>query len=134
MSKEWEGLTHLYDNKGNFLGVMLGPELWEKTKHTIAPILEAAKPQEEKIKPEPLHDWENLKAYWDFRYPVNMTVHCDACDNDTEDWEQDAPRKFRLKACNIGGLMRFECQKCRGIVTKRHFKDKIQCTCTPCES
>lgn len=134
MSKEWTGVTHLYDNKGNFLGVLLGAELWEKTKHTIAPLLNAAEVKPVKVRPEPMKDWQALKDYWDFRYPVNTEVHCDMCDNDTPDWEQDDPRKFRLLACNIGGLVRFECQKCKGTVTKRHFKDKIQCTCQSCET
>ncbi len=133
MSKDWESVTQLYDNKGNFLGVMISAELWNKTKHTIAPVLAAASEVKPKIRPEPLHDWESLKLYWDFRYPVNLQVHCDICENATEDWEQDDPRKFRLIACNIGGLVRFQCQKCQGTVTKRHFKDKIQSTCLACE-
>lgn len=134
MSKDWEDVTHLYDNKGNFLGVLIAADLWNKTKHNIAPILNAEQQTPEKILPEPLEDWKMLQDYWDFRYPVNLEVRCDICENETKDWEADEPRKFRLMACNLGGLMRFECQKCKATVTKRHFKDKIQCTCAPCDS
>lgn len=133
MSKEWESFTQLFDNKGNFLGVMITADLWNRTKHAVMPILNADFSRVVPDKPEPLKDWEALKQYWDFRYPVNLEVHCDLCDNQTADWEKDTPKKFRLLACNIGGLARFRCEQCRGTVTKRHFKDEIKCTCVACE-
>lgn len=133
MSKSWDGVTHLYDNKGNFLGVMIAPDVWEKTKHKVAHFFEQAKPAALKVLPEPMEDWESLKAFWDFKYPINKEVFCENCQSCTNDWEADSPRKFRLMACNIGGLARFECQECHGLVTKRHFKDEIQCVCTACE-
>ena len=107
MSKEREQLTHLYDDKGNFLGVFVSEELWTRTKDKIAPIFHAAIPQKQSERKEPMADWEALKNYWDFKYPINYEVKCDLCGSETQDWTQDDPRKFKLLACNIGGLVRF---------------------------
>jgi hypothetical protein len=81
-----------------------------------------------------MDDWNRLMDFWDFAYEVDMDVTCELCGNSTQDWLADDPRKFRLKAANIGGLTCFECLSCKARVTKQHFKDKISCSCTPfCE-
>ena len=116
----------LYDKNGNLYAVMLSAEFWLKYRHRLEPrilaLLEEMEPQE---KPEPVHEWEELKKYWDFKYPVNTEVECGNCGAKTPDWEQDPARPFRLKGANIGGLVVFICKSCGAIVRKKHFKDHI---------
>ena len=83
--------------------------------------------------PEPLADWATLQEFWDFPYPVDTDVVCGQCGSSTSDWQRDEPRKFRLVACNLGGLVRFECQACKARIMKRHFKDKITAETRPFE-
>lgn len=125
-------LTTLYNGNGELQSVQISPELWNKVEQEVMPILRRAYP-EKKERAEPIQDWCMLQDYWDFQYPVNTTVNCDICGCETEDWEHDAPRKFKLLACNIGGLVRFECQQCRARVIKRHFKNHIAVECRPKE-
>lgn len=117
--------TKVYDEQGNFLGVFIGPDLWSRIEGEIAGLLPSLAPAPVIEKPEPLGDWATLREFWDFRYPVDTDVRCAVCGNSTEDWQKDEPRKFRLIACNMGGLVRFECRGCKARISKRHFKDKI---------
>lgn len=133
MSKDWEQITHLYSQSGEFLGVFVAAPVWKYVRGTIEPLL-ARKAHAEAEKAEPLEDWNALKEYWDFKYPVNTEVLCQTCSCCTDDWESDAPKKFKLKAANIGGLVRFECLHCHSIITKQHFKDQIKVFCVACDS
>jgi hypothetical protein len=122
--------TQLYDSTGQFLGVFIPSLLWDQLDNSIKDILLTQNIPIKTIK-EPLHDWETLKQIWDFPYPVDTDVHCSLCGNRTDNWECDNPRKFVLKAANIGGLVSFECCHCQARVRKNHFKDAIDVTCTP---
>ncbi len=118
-------ITRLFDEQGKFLGVFIAAELWTKLEPELTAFLPATVPVEKPSMPEPLADWATLLEFWDFKYPVEAGVTCGQCGSSTQDWQQDEPRKFRLVACNLGGLVRFECQACKARITKRHFKDKI---------
>lgn len=129
-------LLYLCDAQGEVLAVHVPIEIWKKIESKVMPLVQEAlgKPQgpaEEQLPPEPLADWTALTEYWDFKYPVNTEVHCDVCGNRTGDWTKDEPRKFWLRACNIGGLCRYQCLSCKALVTKKLFKDKIVFEATP---
>ena len=126
----------LYDARGVFLGLWISPELWNLVSAKVTPILEEAiRNQEQAAKDcrsqEPLADWELLVQHWDFKYPVDKDVYCQTCNNKTDDWQKDEPRKFVLKAANLGGLVSFQCQQCQARISKKHFKDKIQVETEP---
>jgi DNA-directed RNA polymerase subunit RPC12/RpoP len=78
-----------------------------------------------------MDDWELLKKYWDFQYAVDTDVFCENCGNTTENWEQDHPRKFYLKAASLGGLVTFQCAQCSARILKKHFKDSIKVELLP---
>ncbi|MES9997330.1 hypothetical protein [Desulfovibrio aminophilus] len=124
----FDPITEMYDKTGELLGVQLSAEAWLKVRETV---LAALGPRPEEERPEPLADWELLKQYWDFPYPVDMDVACSECGARTEDWSQDEPRKFRLTGANLGGLVAFRCQECRSKVVKKHFKSHIKTEVTP---
>jgi hypothetical protein len=120
----------MYSSSGEFLGVLIGPKLWARIKDPVEAACQALAPREEAK--EPLADLDLLIQNWDFLYPVDTDVRCALCGNETPDWSKDAPRKFRLKAASLGGLVGFECQDCKARVLKRHFKREIQVQCIPC--
>ncbi len=132
-------LQDLYDSKGAFLGLLISPSLWAEVESKVVPVLEEAMSRlqqqgsqdEGQSLQEPLQDWEMLIKHWDFKYPVRTEVYCQACGNQTQDWQQDAPRKFLLKAASLGGLVGFECLSCGARVTKKHFKDHIEVSSHP---
>lgn len=119
-----------YDREGRFLGVWIDAVLWNRVESELHPVLQRALEQGEAATgdgvSEPIGDWELLKQHWDFQYPVDASVTCGACGNSTIDWQQDSPRRFRLKAASLGGLVAFQCCACGARVSKRHFKDTIQ--------
>jgi hypothetical protein len=120
----------LYDNSGSLIGVLISPEIWNSAYDKLRPILEAevqkyAAPEENQEKPEPIEDWNFLLEHWDFKYPVDRSVSCDLCGAHTDNWQEDEPRKFKLKAASLGGLVAFRCNNCRARVTKKHFKEHI---------
>lgn len=122
MSKPNDSVTELFDKKGNLIGALLTAKLWAEIK----PLIKDRLPQEEQEeKPEPIADWEMLKNFWDFPYPVDMDVKCDDCGNQTDNWQKDEPRKFKLTVANLGGLVSFKCCKCNARISKRHFKDEV---------
>ena len=121
--------TTLYDDQGTLFGVLVSPALWEQLKEQADSL--TGRGSEPEPLPEPLQDWENLKASWDFKYPVDTDVHCDVCGASTEDWQQDAPRKFLLKTANFTGIVCFQCLNCRAKILKRHFTDKITVEAQP---
>ncbi len=122
----------LYSQTGNLLGVCISAKKWFENEAGLEAILfsqQSANPAEPKA--EPIQDWDKLLSYWDFRYPVEKIVKCNNCGAQTEDWTEDDPRKFTLKAANIGGLVSFLCNGCNYRVTKKHFKDHVCYECTP---
>ncbi|MGE4553396.1 MAG: hypothetical protein AB7D57_09795, partial [Desulfovibrionaceae bacterium] len=115
--------TELYDKRGELLGVLLSPEAWAVAREAVEARFAPAAAEPEIA--ERLDDWETLKAYWDFPYPVDTDVHCGHCGNHTEDFQADDPRRFRLTAASLGGLVTFVCMNCRSKIIKRHFKKEI---------
>jgi len=121
----------IYDSQGNFLGVFVSQKLWSYSEQEIIPIFEQAIHDLEsgkgpkKIEVEPIEDWNFLLKHWDFKYPVDMDVYCSLCGNQTNDWLNDEPRKFKLMAASLGGLVRFRCMNCQAKILKKHFKDHI---------
>lgn len=128
-----EPITRLFDGQGNFLGVFIAAEFWTRLEPALADHLPLSAPVAKPPLPEPLADWSTLLQFWDFAYPVDTDVRCELCGSSTQDWQADEPRKFRLTACNLGGLVRFECQACKARIMKRHFKDKITVETRPAE-
>lgn len=124
-------INELYDKDGNLIGALLSAEAWTAVRAEVMASLGLAETPEPPVIPEPLSDWETLKEYWDYPYPVDMDVHCEHCGNATEDWSRDEPRKFRLTAANLAGLVSFLCLECQAKVVKKHFKDTITTECTP---
>ncbi|WP_207263693.1 hypothetical protein [Desulfovibrio sp. Huiquan2017] len=124
-------LTELYDKDGNLLGALLTAEAWASVRDQVMAALGVSQAPEIEEKPEPLSDWELLTQYWDFPYPVDMDVACENCGNQTANWSEDDPRRFRLTSANLAGLVAFQCANCRAKVVKKHFKDKISTECTP---
>jgi len=118
-------VTKLYDAQGTLVAVLLSPQAYEASRSALADFLPEQDPG---LPPEPderLSDWENLKNYWDFPYPVDTDVLCESCDSRTMDFLADDPRKFLLTAASLSGLVTFYCRQCKAKIIKRHFKDEI---------
>lgn len=126
-----EHINELYDKDGNLIGALLTAEAWTAVREQVHTVLGITQAPVEQERPEPTSDWETLKEYWDFSYPVDYDVACENCGNSTEDWTADEPRLFRLSSANLAGLVAFKCMKCKAKITKRHFKDEITTECTP---
>lgn len=123
-------IRYVVDAQGQSQGVFLEEEFWQHVCTHVLAQLEKLFPSDPIIQ-EPLQDFELLKKYWDLRYELPTDVQCQSCGNSTEDWQADEPRKFLLRAANIGGLLAFQCQNCKARVTKCHFQDKVSVSCTP---
>ena len=123
------GFQEIFDAQGQSLGAILGPEVWAEVREDI--FARFAVPQAEPEKPEPLDDWHFLVQHWDFKYPVHLDVACPLCGNESADWEHDEPRKFRLTAANMGGLVSFRCLSCQARIIKRHFFDEVTADAVP---
>jgi hypothetical protein len=128
----------IFDAAGQPRGVLLSPELWSAVKAQVAPILNKALPTvdptyrpEPVERPEPMDEWNTLLAYWDFAYQPTRDVACEHCGNATPDWTLDTPRKFRLRTANLGGQVTFQCQACRAMILKKHFKKHVAVECLP---
>jgi len=91
----------LYDQEKKFIGVFLSPALWAKAEPIISPAIDRAleelDPSLKEETAEPMSDWEALAQFWDFQYPLPKDVSCEQCGNETPDWMQDTPRKFKLQ-------------------------------------
>jgi hypothetical protein len=118
----YDPITELYDKTGGLIGVQLSAEAWAKVRDLVQAALS---PKAAPERPEPMADWETLKQYWDFPYPVDTDIRCTACGSETADWTRDEPRKFRLTAASLGGLVAFTCVQCRAKISKKHFKSHI---------
>jgi hypothetical protein len=124
---------------------MLHPDLWSILQPSLSNVLKEQglshtllKPSEpvaaqQRPRSEPISDWEELMAYWDFSYPIDYDVTCEHCGAHTDNWQKDSPRKFYLSAANLGGLVSFECQCCGSRIIKKHFEDTITTECNPCQ-
>jgi len=123
-------IIHAFDAQGKPLGVFIPFAIWEQLAPSVKQALTPTALKSQQVK-EPMADWEMLVSNWDFPYPVDLDVMCQNCDNQTPDWKMDSPRKFLLKAANLGGLVSFECCQCNARIRKNHFKDCIDVSCTP---
>jgi len=124
-------INELYDKDGNLIGCLLSAEAWTAAKKQVLTTLGI---NNEPVVPElkePISDWETLKEYWDYPYPVDTDVHCEHCGNKTQDWSLDEPRLFRLTAANLAGLVAFKCMSCQSKIVKKHFNDEVRTECTP---
>ncbi|HMB31488.1 MAG TPA: hypothetical protein VKN82_06670 [Desulfohalobiaceae bacterium] len=124
-------MQDLYDRDGQLMGVWISAPLWHQIENRVEKELQNALTSLQGEAPakdikEPLADWDLLKKYWDFKYPVDMDVYCEYCGNQTKNWEQDNPRKFLLKAASLGGLVTFQCVHCSSRILKKHFNDHIK--------
>lgn len=129
MNKE-TAIKYVVDAQGQPQGVFLEEEMWQHVcKHVLA-VFDKLYPSEKALV-EPMSDYDLLVKYWDLRYELPTDVSCESCGVSTADWQADDPRKFILRAANMGGLLSFQCVSCNARVTKRHFKDKVTATCTP---
>ncbi len=123
-------IRYLVDAQGHRQGVLIDEALWPHVERHVLEALNRLCPQQRTI-PEPLTDYELLQKNWDFRYPFSEAVECPTCGATTVNWRQDEPRKFMLRAANLGGLVAYQCVACQSRITRRHFKDKVTVTCTP---
>lgn len=123
-------IRYLVNAQGQPQGVLLDEEFWSHVCEDVMATFNRLFPEEQCL-PEPLADYALLEKYWDFRYDLSTEVCCEACQATTSNWREDEPRKFRLCAANMGGLLVFECTACQARIVKRHFKDKVTVTCTP---
>lgn len=126
-----EHVIELFDKKGNSLGAIIDAEAWPAIKPILVREFGLFCDQGPKASPEPLQDWDNLKAFWDFPYPPDYDVTCENCDQHTDDWSKDNPRLFRLRAASLSGLVTFICQNCNARIIKKHFKNEIVCETYP---
>ncbi len=118
-----EHITKLYDVGGGLIGVLLSPQAWKAAEPHLSDLASDAEPPSEPV--ENLADWESLVSCWDFPYPVDTDVTCQACGAETADFQADDPRKFLLTAASLSGLVAFYCRNCKAKIIKRHFKDEI---------
>lgn len=116
----------LYDGKGNLYSVMLSGEFWDRNRAKLDPLIRRMLDEIEPVeRPEPLHQWEEFKQYWDFKYPYCADVQCNNCGAKSQDWLNDLQKPFALKSAQIGGLAVFRCNNCGATVRKKHFKDHM---------
>ena len=135
MSIDSEHIMPVYSKSGELFTVLLSSELWELVREHVTKTAEKKLMKKDEVVVEPVADWEMFKSYWDFKYPFNAAVECKHCGQHSEDWEQDTPKKFRLKTATLGGLVGFECLQCHSRVLKKHFKDCEVFECIPgCEN
>jgi hypothetical protein len=120
----------LFDANGQCLGAFLGLEAWQTVRDLVLARFAPSQAPAPEVE-EPLQDWSDLVQFWDFKYPVDLDVQCSLCGNETNDWQTDEPRKFRLTAANLGGLVTFRCLGCQAKIMKRHFKDTIKIEVKP---
>jgi len=123
-------IRYVVDAQGQPQGVFLEEEMWKHVCAHVLGVLDKLYPEEKSV-PEPMADYDLLVKYWDLRYDLPSDVTCETCGASTADWQADDPRKFILRAANMGGLLSFQCAACSSRITKRHFKDKVTVTCTP---
>ncbi len=128
--KNDNSVLYLVTEAGHIQGVQLSADLWKQVEsHVLSVAKKSMQPDDPFDKPEPLAALKELKEYWDFTYPYEPSMHCEACGASTEDWENDANRPFLLTNANIGGLLVFLC-RCGATVRKKHFHRKTVYECS----
>lgn len=139
MSANKIDVQDVYNRQGQLLGVFLSREIWDLVGDKLTSVINQAMQEldsgkkEPEIK-EPIDEWNLLKQHWDFKYELSREVYCENCGNHTYNWEDDQPRKFKLKAANLGGLVTFQCLECQAKIVKKHFKDHIKVEVKPLKS
>ena len=129
--KKQEHVLYLVNMAGNCHAVQLSMDLWERVeKHVKKVALSMNEANADPFeKPQPMDALQDLKTYWDFTYPYEPHVHCEACGATTDDWENDPMHPFHLSNANIGGLLVFLC-RCGVTVRKKHFHKKVVFECS----
>lgn len=125
-------IQYLVDAQGQCRGVQLSLALWEKVRAEVLQAERRLAPAQDPFdKPQPLEALQELKTYWDFKYPYTPHMHCPGCSASTEDWENDPAHPFHMTNANLGGLIVFLCRQCGATVRKKHFRDKVVFEHTP---
>ncbi len=131
LNKNKENILYLVNENGHCHSIQLSLELWEIVKaHVEKADKKLSNVADPFDLPQPLESLEELKTYWDFTYPYEPHVHCEACGASTDNWEEDPKHPFHLTNANFGGLMVFLC-RCGATVRKKHFHRKVVFECTP---
>lgn len=124
-------VLYVVDAHAQCEAVQISPALWAVVeKHVLASASRLTGGDDPFARPEPLAALEELKAYWDFPFPYEPHVHCDACHVKTDNWEADPAHPFHLVNANLGGLLVFRCRSCRSTIRKKHFRDHIVFECS----
>ncbi len=131
MQKNHEHVLYLVNEKGHCHSVQISLPLWEIVQNYVLKESKNLVQQPDPFDaPQPLKALSELKEYWDFTYPYEPHVHCEACKASTDDWENDPAHPFHLTNANFGGLMVFLC-RCGATIRKKHFHRKVVFECTP---
>ncbi len=130
MSQVNASILYIVTKNGHCQAVQLSMDLWSKVENHVMAVAASMHQEEDAFaKPEPIDALNELKEYWDFTYPFEAHVHCDACGLSTDDFENDPKHPFHLTNANIGGLLVFRC-KCGATVRKKHFHKKVVFECS----
>ena len=123
-------IRYIVDKDGTLQGVVISAALWEKVRQQVLAV-DAHMHTEEDLfsRPQPMDAVAELKKSWDFKYPYDAKMHCDACGASTENWEEDPLHPFHLLNANFGGLMVFACRHCGAHIRKKHFWHKVVYEC-----
>lgn len=125
-------ILYVVNAEGQCQSVQLSVALWERVEKQVKVTLRRMTEDVDPFaKPEPLAALAELKAYWDFTYPYEPSLHCEICKMQTDDWENDPQHPFHLVNANLGGLLVFRCKKCFATVRKKNFHRKSVIECTP---
>ncbi len=131
MKTQTDPILYVVTDEGHIKSVQLSAELWEKVESQVKAAAKNMQGLNDPfLKEEPLQALQELKEYWDFTYPYEPSMHCEACGVKTQDWESDPAHPFHLTNANIGGLLVFQC-RCGATVRKKHFHRKTVYECSP---
>ncbi len=129
--QDQEHILYVVNLKGHPQAIQLSTELWAKVEDHVKKAAQKLTAGDDPFsKPQALEALEELKQCWDFTYPYEASMHCDACGKSTDNWEDDQEHPFHLTNANFGGLMVFQC-RCGATIRKMHFHRKVDYECTP---
>ncbi|MEG2171827.1 MAG: hypothetical protein RRY29_01045 [Desulfovibrionaceae bacterium] len=132
MSELSNHIAYNTDAQGELVSVQLSAALWARVKSRVLAAEQALHIADNPYsRPEPLEAVDELKKYWDFKYPYAPDVRCEHCGTATMDWEQDPRHPFHLTNANFAGLLVFKCKHCGSTVRKKHFKDHVTFEVSP---